>query len=429
MQIKVPLAFLDTLGITPSQKNITDDFSDYLLHMLKLFDGMEQPIWTRLLLNTSFDLCDQPNALQSNGVGVLLGVEKLQELMALPPDESVVVLQNILENTARLATAQKLGLPFETSALEIVDDTQFGAQDAIRHQHTFYAVQNGWSSAPIAYAPTVSEAFHDALKTDWAVDEFDAAVDYYVNAFARITESDELSNSFQLRFCLGKMVDKLKTIDSTRMVEPSGNLTQNAAMHLVKKLIAHPKTPKYAFHPVSNHLTHLAYTNTVEPSVFLYKLHQNYSEIQQFKQRLLVDHKDFWRRVFSHLEQNTPLFQKNNLVEVITHNYPYPQKPLLNTEILILSQSPYVLKKLFDAGVVATDKDQNANFVDANEQHYHLYSPNQRMTLKERMLEFVSQDTTDDEDVHAAQDLLNIFQRTTLSEHISGTHSVTKRKI
>lgn len=431
MQITVPLEFLDTLGITQPQKQITSDFSDYLLRMLKLFDGMEQPVWKRLLLNTCFDVADNPNAIQSNGVGVRWGVEKLQELMALPPNESMGAFQNIMENVAKLAVAQTLDLSLETSEIEIIDDTRFGYNpkifDAIRQQHTFHAIQNGWSSTTnAAYAPTAADLFYDALEKSWTIENFDTAVDYYVDAFVQITDTDELSGLFQLRFCLDKMIDKLNTINPSQMMQPSGDLTEDGAIHLVQKLTNHPKMPKYACSLIA---THLAPPNKVESSAFLYTLHQKYSEIQEFKKQLLVDRVQFWDRVRSNLDEKTPLFQKNNLVDVIVQNYPYPQTPLLHNEIFILSQSPYVLKQLFDAGVVATDKDQNANVMDADEHHHYLYSPNQQMTLKDRMIEFVSQNNTDSEDVHAAQDLLNIFQRTTLYKHIGAKQNVVKRKM
>lgn len=431
MRINVPLDFLDTLDVTQTQSLITKDFSDCLLFAFKLFAQADQPvIWKRLLSNTSFDISDKPHTIESNGAIVAVGEEKLQELMALPPEQFVETLKQILEITSKISLARTMGHVFETDTVAIVGDENFDSDpqvlNSIRHQQAYHAIEHGWSNEPIAYEPSPSDRFNQALDRSWNGETFDDILTFYVNAFVAITDTYELSRSFHLRFFFGEMVEKLTTVAPPHMLEASGNFTMEYYVEIVKELFCHPSMPKYGIETIKNMG---CINNPISPTSFLEKMHTNYLATQTIKKQLWIDENAFWTRLGGNLDANTPIAPKNTLVEIITNHYAYPQPALTDRYIAILSQSPYVLKQLFDAGVLTMQKNQNANVVDANAKKYFVYNFDKELSLKNRMFEFLSSDDHTHEELQSAQDLLNIFQRTTLSEHISGTHNVAKRKM
>lgn len=439
MRITLPLIFLGTLGLTRTENQIIKDFSDCLLNVFKIFAQTDQPVvWKNLLSNTGFEVSHIPNAIQSNGVVVSLGVEKIQELMTLTPQALVDTIKQILENNAKIALSEIFGHPFTPLTLEAANSKQLPSNqkfldkihekflEKVRHQQAYHAIEHGWFNETIAYQPTPSDKFIQALDLSWDGQQFDDILDYYVNAFVEITDHYELSGSFQLLFFFGQMIEKLFTVAPPQMLDSSGSLSVECISDIVKSLCSHPKMPKYGIEAVKE----VQINNSVTPKHFLKKNHTKYFEMKTIKTQLWVDHDTFWLKLRTHFNAKIPLDQKNTLIEIIKNHYTSPKHPLTERCIGILSQSPYVLKQLFDAGVITTQNNQNENFVDANEKKYFMYNFDKRFSVKEKTFEFLSLENNHlDEEWQSAQDLLDIFQRATLSEHVGETSKTAKRKM
>lgn len=431
MRIHVTLEFLDTLGVTPTVTRTANDFSNCLFHIFQLFNQPDQPpVWKHLLSNTCFDIADQPNTIQSNGAVVALGAEKLQELMTLPPQELVNTIQRILEDNARLSVSRICGHPFTPTAFEVVELKRLPSYNKILntlyHQQAYHAIQHGWCDDNIVYAPTPSDRFNEALERSWADEHFDEITNFYVNGFVSITDNYELSGAFQMRFFLREMLKKLTTLAPTHLLDDIGDLTDECKHDIVKALVGHPKMPKYGIDIVR---TELSNDNTADnPWKVLRTVRETYLEMQNLKKHLLMDPLPFWEQVRSHYNARSSQYDKDMLVNIVVKNYPYPKRPLTDRSIAILARSSYVLKQLFDAGVLTTDST-GGNFIDPDAKKYSAHSYYGKIALKDAMRQRIERNIDGEDELQAAQDLLNIFQRTTLSEHISGTHNATKRKI
>lgn len=420
MRVHVPLEFLHTLGVNQTENQIIKDFSDCLVAAFEVLDQPEQPaIWKHLMSNTSLDISEHPTAIESNGAIVAIGVDILQQIMALPSEKFVTKIKQILEDAAKLSLSQIQGHPFEPQIIAIVGDEALDGNpkdfNKIRHQQAYHAIKQGWSTQTIAYKATSSDAFNQALERSWGDEKFDDVVNYYVNALVQVTDIHELSGSFHLRFFIRKMIKKLAPLAPPQMLDRSGNLDIECVVDIVKRLCGHPKMPKYGIDAVKR--VNIDFNTT--PQTFLTKMHEKYLEIQTIQKQLWIDQDTFWLKLRTALDANTPLEQKNTLVKIITDQYAHPQSPLNNRYIAILSRSPYVLKQLFAAGVLTTQNNQNANVVDGDAKKYSVYNSDKEFSLKEYMVEFLSSDDHPPEELEAAQDLLNIFQRTTLVQHIA----------
>lgn len=436
MRIHVPLEFLDTLGVNRTANQTGKDFSNCLLNVFTILSEPTQPaVWRHLLSNTCFDIGEESNTIQSNGAIVTLGVDKLQELMSLPPQDLVNTIQQILENNARLSLSQILGQPFAPTAFEVVKYKRLPSYDKILNtflnQQAYHAMKHGWTDENITYTPTPSDDFNKTLKRTWGAEDFDEIVDFYVNSFVKITENDELSGAFQLRFFLGEMFKKLTTVAPQHMLDDAG-LKVECKESIANTLASHPKMSKYAMSIVAEYF---AVNNTIDKSwSFLHTIREEYLEIQNLKTQFLMDPIKFWGKVRDHCDGQNSQHEKDMLVQIVVNNYKYPKRPLTDRIIAILSQSSYVLKQLFDAGVLTTNPKGHGNFVDAEAKKYSAHSLHTKTSIKDKMVKTIEHEIHESKnygelELQSAQDLLNIFQRTTLSEHIGETFKTSKRKI
>jgi len=420
MRVSIPGEFLDTLGVNRTEDQIIKDFSDCLVAAFEVLDQPDQPaIWKHLMSNTSLDISQHPNAIESNGAVVAMGMDILQQIMVLPPEKFVKKLKQILEDAAKLSSSQILGHPFEPQIITVVGDKALDGNskdfNKIRHQQAYHAITHGWFPQTIAYKATSSDKFNQALERSWSDEKFDDVINYYVNALVEVTYIHELSGSFHLRFFIRKMIKKLAPVAPAQMLDPSGNLNIECIVDIAKRLCGHPKMPKYGIDAVKR--VNIAFNTT--PQTFLAKTHEKYLEMQTIQKQLWVEEDKFWMMLRSNLKSTTPLDAKNALVKIIKSHYASPKSPLVDRYIAILSLSPYVLKQLFAAGVLATQNNQNTNVVDGDAKKYSVYNSDKEFSLKEYVVEFLSSDDHPPEELEAAQDLLNIFQRTTLVQHIA----------
>lgn len=413
--VNIAPLLLEELQATSEQETALD-FSSALF---ALFDTLlcspQRGVWEGVLPNICIALDGDPQGLNSDGVILMIGVEKMQEFMALPPAQFTTQMQDIFKEMAQYCLGAVSSTAFTPTTFAPMENLWSHAiSDQIRQHHAHCAGQNAWGDAVVAPSPTPANDLMTLLGNAGKDQDIRKLAEECINAFADVAQVAELSSRYNLRCLMRQISTTLIQLAPEDMVNVEGTkrLSRDFTKEITDKMVNHPSISVMT---KSDLRTELASPALFNPTKVLEQAHQRYAEVWEIKTKLCLDDQDFWEAVRQRVSARTSPDAKDALVKTIVENYKFPVKALTDTHITALRFSPYVLQRLFDSNLLTTTLGARSNFVDPHEKKYMVNC--RLMSLKDLVENTLPDSYGNDfgeEEKQAKNSLLSMFQRMTL---------------